>query len=153
MRRREPPASRHLGETKASVHAFRYQRPHESLECWKEAVHPAVLGNEATQTLPAEVRCGLTSQPRRAAVSVPANITEGAAGRGDAERRQFILIARSSLSELETHLVIVERLGYLASETTAPLFALTGKIGAMPNGLLRRWGRVAHTALPDFLTS
>jgi four helix bundle protein len=99
-----------------------------------------VLTYEATKRLPAEERYGLTSQMRRAAVSVPANIAEGVARRGEAERRQFILIARGSLSELETHLVIVERLGYLASKATAPLFALAGKVGAMLNGLLRRWG-------------
>jgi four helix bundle protein len=141
VRKQEPKLeSPHSGDSTASARTPRLERPHESLECWKEAVNLVVLTYEATEGLPAAERYGLTSQMRRAAVSVPANIAEGVARRSDAERRQFILIARGSLGELETHLVIVERLGYLQSSVTEPLFLLTGKIGAMLNGLLRRWG-------------
>jgi four helix bundle protein len=55
-------------------------------------------------------------QLRRAAVSVPSNIAEGAAGRSRAEYLRFLSIARSSLSEMDTHLVIAQRLGFMAPE-------------------------------------
>ena len=70
---------------------------------------------EATRTFPKEELFGLTSQMRRAAVSVPANIAEGAARAGTKELLQFLSIAAASLSELDTHVEIAVRLGYLAN--------------------------------------
>jgi four helix bundle protein len=74
---------------------------------------------------------GLTSQMRRAAVSVPANIAEGAARNTDKEFLQFLYIARGSLSELETHTFIAKKLDYLAADESLSaeierLFALIG---------------------------
>ena len=114
-------------------------RPHEKLQCWKDAIDLVVSVYKATSCFPPSEQYALTSQMRRAAVSVPSNVAEGVARRGDAERRQFLLIARGSLSELETQLIIAERLGYLAEATTQDLLALSGKVGAMLNGLLRRF--------------
>lgn len=68
----------------------------------------------ATQDFPRDEEFGLRTQIRRAAVSVPANIAEGAARKGTAELLQFLYIANGSLSELDTHLEIARRLGYLA---------------------------------------
>jgi len=88
-----------------------------------------------TRDFPKEEIYGLVSQMRRAAVSIPSNISEGAARGGDREFIQFLIIARGSLSELETQLLISYDLGYLQNisdiqERIERLFALIG-------GLLR----------------
>ena len=87
-----------------------------------------------TRTFPREERYGLTSQIRRAAVSVPSNIAEGQARLTPGEFRQFLGIARGSLAELDTQLIIAEKLGYLT--TPCPLFAQLGEVGRMLSGLL-----------------
>ena len=71
----------------------------------------------ATRSFPREEIFGITAQIRRAAVSVPANIAEGAARKGTAELIQFLHIANGSLSELDTHLELARRLGYLNDST------------------------------------
>ena len=65
-----------------------------------------------TKTFPKEEQYGLTSQMRRSAVSIPSNIAEGAARKGNKEYVQFLYIALGSLSELETQILIVDRLNY-----------------------------------------
>ena len=67
-----------------------------------------------TRSFPKEEMFGLTAQIRRAAASVPANIAEGAARKGTAELIQFLHIANGTLSELDTHLELAHRLGYLS---------------------------------------
>ena len=71
-----------------------------------------------TQSFPREELFGLTTQIRRAAVSVPANIAEGSARKGTAELVQFLHIANGSLSELDTHLELAQRLGYLSDKAS-----------------------------------
>ena len=69
-----------------------------------------------TRSFPKEEMFGMTAQIRRAASSVPANIAEGAARKGTAELVQFLHIANGSLSELDTHLELAHRLGYLSDK-------------------------------------
>lgn len=88
-------------------------QPHHSLEVWQEAMTLVTSLYGITQTFPSDERFGLTSQIRRAAVSVPSNVAEGAARGSAKEFLRFLLIARSSLSELDTQLRIAQNLGYL----------------------------------------
>lgn len=88
-------------------------RPHEKLDVWKLSVEMVLNVYEITKAFPSDERFGLTSQIRRAAVSVPANISEGAARQHDREFLQFLSIAQGSASELETEILIAHRLGYI----------------------------------------
>ncbi|GAA3566193.1 four helix bundle protein [Snuella lapsa] len=69
-----------------------------------------------TKTFPKEEQFSLVSQMRRAAVSIPSNIAEGAARRGNKEFKQFLYIALGSLAELETQLMIAENFNYIDSQ-------------------------------------
>ena len=92
------------------------RRNHRSLKAWQESIALVQSVYETTRTFPKEELFGLTSQMRRAAVSVPANIAEGAARTGTKELLQFLSIAAASLSELDTHVEIASRLGYLRDD-------------------------------------
>ena len=110
-------------------------RPHDNLEVWKKAVDFVVNVYKETGTFPSDERFGLTSQIRRAAVSIPANIAEGAARQSDKEFGHFIAIAQGSCSELETELLIGSRLGFLAPAGYSTLRAEADAIGRMLVGL------------------
>jgi four helix bundle protein len=71
---------------------------------------------DLTKLFPREENYGLTSQLRRAAVSVPSNISEGAAGRSNEQFRNFLCIAIGSLNEISTQLEIAQRVGYLSAQ-------------------------------------
>ena len=88
-------------------------RNHRSLKAWQKAIELVERVYGETREFPKEELFGLTSQMRRAAVSVPANIAEGAARSGTKELLRFLGIAAASLSELDTHVEIAKRLGYL----------------------------------------
>jgi four helix bundle protein len=83
---------------------------HKDMKVWSRAMDMTESIYRLAATLPADERYGLTSQMRRAAVSVPSNIAEGAARGSTAEFIRFLLIARGSLSELEAQLMLVVRL-------------------------------------------
>jgi len=85
------------------------------LKVWEKSHHLTVEVYKATATFPKAELYGLTSQIRRACVSIPANIAEGCGRRGDAELARFLQIAMGSASELEYHLLLTHDLGLLNS--------------------------------------
>ncbi|GAB3341481.1 four helix bundle protein [Marilutibacter aestuarii] len=87
-------------------------RPHQRLEVWHDAMALVTGVYEYSSRLPREERYGLVPQLRRAAISVPSNIAEGAARGTPRELHRFLSIARGSLSELDTQLEIAARLEY-----------------------------------------
>jgi four helix bundle protein len=89
------------------------KRNHRSLKAWQQAIQLVEHVYSLSATFPKEELFGLSSQMRRAAVSVPANIADGAARSGTKELLRFLGIANASLSELDTHVEIARRLGYL----------------------------------------
>lgn len=89
-----------------------------------------------TQSFPKEEIYGLTSQMRRAAVSVPSNIAEGKGRLTDRDRAHFFSQARGSLLELETQILIAVELNYISSSDSDPVFRLSAETGRMLNALL-----------------
>ena len=110
-------------------------RPHEKLEAWSRAMDFVVEVYRATESFPKEERFGLTSQPRRAAVSVPANIAEGAGRQSSKEFIHFLSNAQGSASELETELIIAHRLGYLSDDSFTNLRGTLEHVGRLITGL------------------
>lgn len=86
---------------------------HKDLKVWQECMDLVVEVYEMVKSFPKDEIFGLTSQIKRAAVSVPANIAEGAGRRGAKEWKRFLSIAQGSLSELETHLELSHRLQFI----------------------------------------
>ena len=93
------------------------QRPHERLLVWRDAMALVESIYRLTEAFPDAERFGLTAQMRRAAISVPSNIAEGAARRSTAEYLRYLSMARGSLSELDTQMQIAERLQFQAADT------------------------------------
>jgi four helix bundle protein len=119
-------------------------RPHESLDVWVRAVDFVVTVDRSTELFPKEEKFGLTSQIRRAAVSVPANIAEGAARTSPKEFMYFLSNAQGSASEVETELLIAQRLGYLNEKDYFRLRATLNDIEKMLTGLLQHLKGKAH---------
>jgi four helix bundle protein len=86
---------------------------HKDLEVWKKSMDLVSNIYKITESFPNKELYGLTNQIRRAAVSIPSNIAEGAARNSKKEFIQFLYIALGSLSELETQIIIANRLEYL----------------------------------------
>ena len=116
-------------------------RPHENLEVWKKAVEVALTVYKTTETFPRDERFGLTSQLRRAAVSIPANIAEGASRTSKKEFCHFLSNAQGSASEVETELLIAFRLGYVARDKYDALLSSFDEIGRMIPGLSQQLAR------------
>lgn len=90
-------------------------KDHKDLDVWKQSMLLAEDIYALTKEFPSEERFGLSSQIKRAAVSIPSNIAEGAGRKGDKEFIQFLYIAMGSLSELETQLILSDRLQFVNS--------------------------------------
>ena len=110
-------------------------RGHYKLEAWKASRERVKKVYLLTQVFPKEEMFGLTAQMRRAAVSIPSNIAEGAARTGEREFAQFLNIARGSLSELDTQLLIATDLGYSYIKNNDPVFELIDLVSRLLTGL------------------
>jgi four helix bundle protein len=112
-------------------------KSYRDLVAWQKGIDLCELVYRASSGFPREEVYGLTSQIRRAAVSVPSNIAEGTGRITRGEFIQSVGYARGSLLEVETQLIVAQRLGYLDSDETDPLLELTNEIGRIANGLIR----------------
>ncbi len=110
-------------------------RSHNNLDAWKRSVDFVVDIYKVTNGFPKEEKFGLTSQVRRASVSIPANIAEGAARRSPKEYLQYLSHAQGSASEVETELLIAFRLGFLTAEDYDRLRTDLDNIGRMITGV------------------
>ena len=116
------------------------RRKHHELKAWQEAISLVQDIYRITALFPKEEIYGLTSQMRRAAVSIPSNIAEGAVRTVQKEFLQFLSISRGSLSELDTLLIIANELGYIQSMESIQIKidSLFGLLGGLINSLRAR---------------
>ena len=111
---------------------------YRDLLVWEQGMDLTVAVYQATRAWPREELYGLTSQVRRAAASVPSNIAEGYGREKPGSYLQFIKIAQGSLKELETHLLIAQRVGIVNAPTVESLLAQSESIGKLLRALMRR---------------
>lgn len=112
---------------------------HKELDVWKEAIELVVKIYKLTVDFPSSEKYGLISQIRRSAVSIPSNIAEGAARGSTKEYIHFLNISLASLSELETQLIISEKLEYPSNpEILEALLQIQAKIYKLRNYLKSR---------------
>lgn len=115
----------------------RMSKPHKQLDAWTTAIELAQLVYKTTDKFPAKEQFGLTNQARRAAISIPSNIAEGAARQTKKEFIQFLYIAKGSLSELDTQLELARRLEYLGQRELESLVEMLERVDKMLSGLIR----------------
>lgn len=108
---------------------------YQQLETWQVAMDLVAEVYRVSKLFPKEELYGLTNQVRRAAVSVPSNIAEGQGRDSTKEFLHHLSIAKGSLCEVETQLLIAQRLGYLEQEDASKVMALAGSVGRLLNGL------------------
>lgn len=113
-------------------------RSYRDLRVWRKGVYLAVTCYRLTSGFPRQEVYGLVGQIRRAAVSVPANIAEGHGREHLGDYLRFLSAAKGSLMELETHVIIAERLEYLSLAEAAQTLSVTAEIGRMLSGLIAR---------------
>jgi four helix bundle protein len=111
-------------------------RSYRELVAWQKAMDFVEEVYRLTQSFPREEQYGITSQLRRAAVSIPSNIAEGQGRQTTGEFRQFLGQARGSLLETETQILLSERLKYLEHQATSGLLDQSAELGRILNGLL-----------------
>ena len=112
-------------------------RDFKKILAWKLADDLAVHVYEATRDFPAFELYGLVNQLRRAAVSVPANIAEGASRKNRREFLQFLYIAKSSLAEVDYCLHLALRLGYLGADLYEKMDAAKEEVARVLRGLMK----------------
>ncbi|MBQ6018845.1 MAG: four helix bundle protein [Clostridia bacterium] len=109
---------------------------YRDLNVWQKAMELAEYTYNLCSLLPEEERFGLISQMQRAAVSIPSNIAEGHGRNSDKEFIRFLMIANGSKCELQTQILLCEKIGYLKRENTKQVLVLTEKVGKMIYSLM-----------------
>jgi four helix bundle protein len=110
-------------------------KPHKKLIAWRKSMDLVEKVYELTKTFPREEVYGLSSQMRRAAISAPSNIAEGAANRSSVQFRNYLSVAIGSLNELATQLEIAHRIGYLDATAFGDTESLIDECLAVTYGL------------------
>jgi len=115
------------------------------LKCWQKAFELTISVYAATRGFPKDELFALTSQLRRAAVSVMSDIAEGKGRISDRDSLRFFGNARGSLFEIESQIDIAKKLGYISPSDTRNIRSQAGEAGKMLNGLIRSLNRDSKT--------
>lgn len=122
------------------------EKPHKKLDLWQMAMDLVIEIYRITESFPKEEKYGLSNQVRRAAVSVPSNIAEGAARETKKEFVNYLHMAQGSLSELDTQLEVARRLAFLDGKIWEDLDKRLQRVDKMLTGLIRH--QSAHKSSP-----
>lgn len=114
---------------------------YQELIVWQKAMDLVEEVYIASKSFPREEIYGLTSQLRRAAISIPSNVAEGQGRRTTPDFLRHLSIAYGSLREVETQILIANRLRYLALEKCQDVMNLTAEVGRLLNGLMSSLAR------------
>ena len=120
-----------MSDTKKPINSYR------DLLVWREGMDLAVAAYKLTEEFPRDELYGLTSQIRRSAASVPANIAEGYGRESSGSYIQQLRVAQGSLKELETHLLLSSRVGLTTMNVIASLLDRSDEVGKMLRSLIR----------------
>jgi len=110
---------------------------YENLDAWREATNLAVKIYQVTKNFPKEEIFGITSQLRRASISISSNIAEGAGRKSKKDFKQFVHMDSGSLNEVENLLYICSRLDLIMAASHKELQELVEKVGRLIGGLLK----------------
>jgi four helix bundle protein len=113
------------------------RRDYRDLVLWQRAVELAAEVHRVTVKLPRHELFGLAAQMRRSAVSIPSNIAEGSGRRTTREFIAFLHIARGSLSELRTQLLLASKVAYVTGSEISVAENLTDEVGKLLNAVIR----------------
>ena len=113
-------------------------RGYKDLQVWQKGMDLTAEVYRITEKLPRREQFGLTQQVRRAAVSVPSNIAEGHSRQSTGDYRHHLQMARGSVAEVETQLLLTERLTLLAPTDLTHALTLTGELSRMLAALIAR---------------
>ena len=111
---------------------------YKELIVWQKSIDLVIMVYKIVKLLPKEELYSLSDQMRRAVISIPSNIAEGQQRNTTKDFLRFLSIAKGSLGELETQLIICEKLGYLTTEQTQPIVAQCTEISKMLNALISK---------------
>ena len=122
---------------------------YRDLRVWQRAMDLVATVYSETRSFPKDELYGLVSQLRRAAVSIPSNIAEGKGRLTDRDRSHFFYQARGSLLEVETQILIAQKLGYIAQPCSDKLMERSSEVGRMLNALIQAIRRTEKSVVPN----
>jgi four helix bundle protein len=111
---------------------------HKNLVLWKESFNLVKMVYSSTKDFPQEEKYGLVSQLKRASISIPTNIAEGAARKSKKEFLNFLSIARGSLAEIDTLILLSEDLCFINSSQSASIMNKLQHISILLSGLMKK---------------
>lgn len=117
---------------------------YKDLKVWQKSVQLTMDIYKLTQKFPQSEQFGLTNQMRRAAVSIPSNIAEGHGRNSDSDFVRFLFIAKGSLNELETQIILACELGFTSYMECGSLMLMIDELGKMLRSLIERLKNVVE---------
>ena len=124
-------------------------KSYKDLIVWQKAMCLVEMVYQATKEFPKQELYGLTNQLRRAVVSIASNIAEGHARKSTAEFKNFLSIARGSLAEVETQLLIAQRLSYINKQRLETILSIQVEVNKMTNALISKLTPNPSTLTPE----